>query len=229
MSRPTSLLRHRTLAAACLLALTACEKQPTQPTRDPDLLMVVDGIEVRISELEPFVAFYDFLPENSRNSKIRRILTDYLLPLRLSQRTFAKEREQLRATAQALTEVATNLAELENHVGDGRLKRRHGEYQRLQLEPPVAIFLFDQLMTGAVSPPIEVPQGYVVVACRGIKQAPLVLEDMCDSVQVAFTTHDTMAAWRIWNDDEMARIAKLVTYLHPDYRDALPPGFEVPL
>ncbi len=228
MTRSLRSFRSGAAHVACLLALAACGDEPARPARDPDLLLVVDGIEVRVSEVEPFVAFYDFLPESSRSSKVRRILTEYTIPLRLSQRAFAAKRKELYATAKALTEVATNAVELQQVMSDGRLPGRALENVRLQLAPPLALFLFDPLLRGSVSPPIEVPEGYKVVACNDVKEAPLVLDDLCSSLQVAFNTHNLINDYIAWRDAEMARVAHLVTYVHPDYREALPPGFEAP-
>lgn len=214
---------HRLLPLlAC--AIAACDRQPPEEPR----LLVVDGIEIRRDEVEPFVAFLDsFLPEGGRKTKIARVLDEYLLPLRLAQRAFPAEREQLRARAQALADVAGNVAELEQHSALIETRRR-STLTRTRAMLPIAMRLFDPLQTGAVGPPIEVPQGWFVVGAYDLVTSPgLALEDAVDALQVGFVTH-TAVQWREWLEAQKQAIADKVTFVHPDHHGALPAWLRPP-
>lgn len=207
-----------------LACVAACTRQPPVESR----LLVVDGIEIRLEEVEPFVAFLDsFLPEGGRKTKIARVLDEHLLPLRLAQRAFVAERQELRARAEALAAVAGNVAELEQHAAQIETKRR-STLTRTRAMLPIAMRLFDPLQTGAVGPPIEVPQGWFVAGAYDFIASPgLALEDAVDALQVGFVTH-TAVQWREWLAEQKQSIADKVTFVHPDYHGALPSWLRPP-
>jgi hypothetical protein len=209
---------------ALVVGLAACGGQPLPEAR----LLVVDGIEIRLADVEPYVAFLDsFLPEGGRKTKIQRVLEEHLIPLRLAQRAFAAERAALAERAKALVAVAGNVTELEQRSALLDTKRR-SSMTRMQAQLPVAMALFDPLRTGAVGPPIEVPQGWFVAAAFGLTESPgLVLEDVVDALQVGFVTH-TAGPWAEWLEAQKRAIADKVTFLHPDYHGVLPPWLRAP-
>jgi hypothetical protein len=215
---------HHRIALAALLACGGCsEDAPVAQDR----LLVVDGIEVSMADVEPYVAFLDsFLPEGGRKAKVLRILDEYVLPLRFAQRAFPAQRQHALARARGLCEVATNAVELDDQ---SRLlqERTRRNVSRLQPRLPVAMFLFEPLRVGSVSPPIEVPTGYIVATAFDLFESPLMLDDYTDALQVGFMTHDA-EAWGIWLAAEKQRVAPLVTYVHPDYREAMPPWLQLP-
>ena len=207
----------RTLALLLAAASTGCsEKGPA-----PSLLLVIDGISIQLDEVEPYVRFLDeFVPEGGRKTKVQRALEEQLIPLRLAQRAFPNERASLLAQAQTLCGVATNAIELEQHAKALEHQRR-AHFARLHAKLPIAMFLFDPLKLGSVSPPIEVPEGWSVVAGFDMRQGALALDDSVDALQVAFYTHGGRD-WSQWLDAEKLRVADKVTYVHPDYVHALP-------
>lgn len=212
--------------AALLTALVAAGCSDAAPVAD-DRLLVVDGIEITLAEVEPYVAFLDgFLPEGGRKAKILRVLEEHLLPLRLAQRTFPEERRQALARARALADVAGNAIELDqqSRLLDDRSRKN---VSRLQPRLPVAMFLFQPLGIGSVSKPIEVPAGYVVAAAFDLVESQLVLDDYVDALQVGFMTHD-LESWVPWWKAETKRIGPLVTHVHPDYREAMPEWLQLP-
>jgi hypothetical protein len=218
----------RSLALSLLLLSTValdagCDGPPVEAR-----LLVVDGIEIRVADVEPYVAFLDtIVPEGGRKTKIMRALEEHLIPLRLAQRAFAAERRTMFERASALAAVAGNIAELERHAQLVETKRR-STMTRMQAQLPVAMQLFDPLRVGAVGPPIEVPQGWFVAAAYDLVESPgLVLEDVVDALQVAFVTH-TAAQWSEWIEAQRLAIADKVTFLHPDYQGVLPAWLRAP-
>lgn len=205
--------------------LFATCKEPAAPP--PKELLVVDGLTIELAELDPYVQFLDsYLPEGGRKAKVRRVLEEHLLPLHLARRAFAAERAEQFRRATDLCTVATNVAELEvqsKSVPD----RTRKHWSRSQAKLPVAMFLFDPLHTGAVSPPLEVPHGWIVAAAYAIEQSALTVDDHVDALQVAFATH-TADRWTEWVIAEQRRIADKVTFVHPDYREAMPPWLVLP-
>ncbi|MBL9077326.1 MAG: hypothetical protein JNL08_07480 [Planctomycetes bacterium] len=215
----------RFLPLAAALGLAACSDRPPAPA--DDRLLVVDGITITLAEVEPYVAFLDAaVPEAGRKTKIRRIVDEHLLPLRLAQRAFAARRAELREQAAALCGIATNSSELER-VAPMQGDRTRRNLSRMQPRLPVAMFLFDPLLTGAVSPPIEVPNGWVVATAFDLHEGALMLDDYVDALQIGFLTHDA-EGWGQWLLAERARVAGTVTWVHPDYREAMPDWLHLP-
>jgi hypothetical protein len=205
-------------AAAAALALSACGKDAPAEHR----LLVIDGIEIRLADVEPYVAFFEtFWPESGPKSRVQRALDEVLIPIALARRSFAKERAELKARADALCSVATNVLELEQQKAVAGDKLR-SQVRRTHLQLPIALFAFDPLLTGSVSPPIEMPEGWRVVAAYDINQSSeLLVGDYVDLLQVAFV-HHSGKEWAEWCSAEKHRIADLATFVHPDYTTAMP-------
>ncbi|MBL8732611.1 MAG: hypothetical protein JNN13_09615 [Planctomycetes bacterium] len=223
MSRP-----HLPLLLATLSGLVAasCNRQPL-PTTDEARLLVIDGIEVRVADLAPYLEFFDsFLPEAGRKVKVQRVLDDHLLPLQLARRSFAEPRQKLLAEARQLCEVATNFYELEQQTTNVVYRKRLNQ-TRLKPRLPVSMFLFDPLRTGAVSAPIEVPQGWIVASAFELHESPLKSDDYVDGLQVAYFTHSDQE-WLDWYAAQKLLLADKVTFVHPDYREAMPAWMHLP-
>lgn len=221
---------HRCRVA--LLALTAlmpaaagCSKQAAPAEQR---ILAIDGIEIGFADVEPYVAFLDtFKPETGRKTKVLYVIFDYLLPLRIAQRAFPVERAEQRKRAEALIAVATNVYELERQAAQVEHQRR-STLTRTKAQLPVSMFLFDPLHLGAVSSPIEVPQGFYVVGGFELHDdAPLALDDHVEALQVGFVTH-TAGSWHEFYEAEKRRIADRCTFVHPDYRDSLPDWIRPP-
>lgn len=210
--------------AAIGIGFATCGGAPPKEER----LLVLDGIEIRLADVEPYLAFLDsFLPEAGRKTKIQRVLEDHLIPLRLAQRTFGEKRRELYEQALGLCSVATNVHELEQQTVNKREKRR-SEMTRTHAFLPVAMYAFDQLRVGSVSPPLEVPEGWVVVGVYDLKESPaLLLSDAVDALQVGFTTHPP-DQWREWYEDQKTKLADKATFVHPDFVHAMPPWIRIP-
>lgn len=210
--------------AAALLVGAGCAEEPTVAT---DLLLVVDGLEFRQADVAPYVAFLrSFVPESGEKTKVRVVLEEYLLPLRLAQRAFPEARQLALTRARGLCEVATNAAELDEQ---SRLlqQRQRANMSRRRPQMPVAMFLFDPMKLGSVSEPLEVPVGYVVAAAFDLHESALMIDDYVESLQVPFVTHDT-ESWATWLEAEKERVATRVSYVHPEFREAMPSWLQLP-
>lgn len=217
--------RTGSLAAAAALAMLAgCSRQQPAEHR----LLVLDGIEITLADVEPYVAFLDsYLPEGGRKSKVLRALEDLVLPIRLARRAFPQQREELRQRAEALCAVAGNVVELEAKSQFVKDKRR-SNLTRSTAQLPVAMHAFDPLRVGGVSPPLEVPQGWFVVGVYDLHVSPgLVMDDYIDALQVGFVTHNA-AQYLEWYRSEQDRLADKATFVHPDYEHAMPSWLRVP-
>lgn len=217
------------LAAALLLAASAAvpgcgdERQGTAETR----LLVLDGICITLDDVAPYLAFLDAcLPEGGHKTKVQKILDDQLIPLRLGQRAFAAERQRLRERADALRAVSSNVEELEQHTAlletKGRLK-----IGRMQAKLPAAMFLFDALQLRSVSQPLELPQGWMVVAAYDLHESAMAVHDWVDALEITFYTHTT-GEWLGWYAVQKAALASTATFVHPDYRNAMPEWIQLP-
>lgn len=222
-----SLTKNLLAAGAVLVAgaiLLVCTKAP--PAKPP--LLVLDGLEIRHEDVAPYVAFLDsFLPEGGQKTKILKVLEEHLIPLRLAQRTFAKERAAMLESALALRSVASNVEELASQSSLMKNKRR-ANLNRTHALMPVAMFVFDPLAIGAVSDPIELPHGWFVVGAYELKESPgQLLDDYVDALQVGFVTH-TSGDWNDWYEAQKAGLADKATFIDPDYATAIPPWIRPP-
>lgn len=220
-----------------LLALSglvpACEREPeaAAPQASPDdaarpgdeeKLLVVDDLVVTFGELGPLVAYLDDLyPEYSYRAKLRAVLDQHWLPVRLARRAFAERRAELARQAGDLAEVADNVHDLESRGVDLGGSRSPRPLVRKEVELPVAAWLFDAANLGGVSGPIEVPQGFKVVAAFDVDRSALAADDRVDAFQVPFFTHD-MKSFMDWLNSERERVSGKVTYVHPEFTDVLP-------
>lgn len=239
MNRTTSRQRPVRRLAGCLLGtlwLGSCGG-PTPPAPTPagnaaaepkptDRLLTIDGLDITFGEVVPYLKFLDsFGPEWASRVKFRRVLDEFAIPLRLAQRAFPEQRKTMQERSRHLRSVATNTIELEQQGAQQVIKRK--DLTRRSVELPVSMFLFDPLLTGSVSEPIEVPRGWIVASAYELKQSALVIDDLVDAVQVGFLTH-TPGDWVTWLDLQKHAIAAKVTYVHPDYREHLPEWIQLP-
>lgn len=209
--------------ALSLLAVAGCSEPPKPETR----LLVLDGIEIRLDEVAPYLEFLlDSVPEGGRKTAVQRVLDEHLLPLRLAERAFPQERAVVRASAEAMKQVAGNAAELEQHAAAMPTKRR-ANYPRLHARLPIAMFLFELENLGAVSDVLPVPEGYALIGSFDLHDSVQALQQSVDAVEVGFFTHDG-ATFRDWLAAEKARVADKLTFVHPDYVFALPDWIKPP-
>jgi len=214
------------LAATAVLTFGCSKPAPPSPTpaKAPpsatELLARIDGLDIRFGEVLPYLAVLDTVgPEWSPKVKFRRVLEEFTIPLRLAQRAFPEQRSKLLEQAKALRAIASNYRELEQHGGQLVTKRK--KLTRRSVELPIAMFLFDEMLVGSVSDPIEVPRGFVVATAHDILPSAMVIDDLVDSLQVGFLTHSP-GDWQSWLENEQNRIANRVEFVHPDFRDHLP-------
>ena len=205
----------------------ACSNdKAVDPKNDPRLL-VIDGIEITFADLDPY---YEFLtknrPELGKKTKYVWAMREHVLPLKVAQRAFPKERAEQLARAKDLCEVATNIYELEQQSRLIEHKTR-SNLTRQSAMLPVAMFAFEPENTNAVSPPLELAQGYFVVSTYELNESPLEIAGYVDALQVGFVTH-TSKVWRTWWEEEQLTMGQKVTFVHPDYRDDLPPWMKLP-
>lgn len=240
MTRPRARLERgmcaALLASVALSTLPCCSREPaSQPTEEAapepglapeDLLLVVDGVSVHWADVSPQVAWLEGLaPEYSLRKKIQKALSDHAIPVLFARRDFPEQRRQQFELAQTLRAASGNVEELRKNAVDRPMLQSRLSVGNVEL--PVAAFLFDPARVGSVSDPIEVPAGYLLVGCLDLTRTQVPMEDTCECVQVGFVTHDA-AAWREWESALRDRIADRVTYVHPDYRLAMPPWLDLP-
>lgn len=230
---PKTLLLLCGLAAACGNSSTApppvehANGLPPEQRPPPDTrILCVDGIDFTYADVQPFVEFYDrFYPKWTLAAKVRRTLDAYLLPLRFAQRDFKAERAAVLEQARGLVTVAGNVVELEQKAGPTG-KRKSLTMQQLEL--PLAVFLFDRSKIGSCSPPIELPQGCSVVGAFDVVDGGVLGDDVVDAMQVPFFTHADKDDFDKWLARLRPRCADKVSYVHPDFRNAVPEWLKLP-
>lgn len=203
------------------------DPESTEGTLQPDdVLLVVDDVTITYGDVKQQVEWLDQIaPEYSLRKKIQKVLPEYTLPVMFARREFGPSREKLFELAKTVRAASGNVLELEKNGADRAFRR--ATITRGDVEVPVAAFLFEPTNIGAVSEPIEVPGGWMLVSAVDLKQARVPMEDLCEAVQVGFFTHESKF-WREWKQDLKTRLQKRVSYVHPDYRLAMPPWLELP-
>jgi len=220
------------LAIAATLLLPGCDQQP-DPRKDPRLIEI-DGITITFEDLKPY---YDWLtayrPEAGERTKYTWALREHVLPLKLAQREFPKERAEQKKAAESLRSVVTYIQDLEKQ-SELITNKTRSNLTRQSALLPVAMFLFDDLTINSVdltlntvSDPIELPHGFFLVSAYERHESQLVMADYVDALQVGFITH-TANQWQEYWTQKRQEIGKKVTFLHPDYRDDMPPWIQVP-
>lgn len=206
-------------------AITGCGGGPADPVpAQPPLLLAVGDIEIPLAEAEQWLPYLDQVDRRaSRNAKLRMLLTLHLLPIELARRAHAAQRAELRAQAESMVRVAGN-------GGFGELLtkgRNYGAYRpqdgflRNELPLSVARYAFDPANLGRVSPVLETPQGFAVVAVADITPGSTSLLDRVDAVVVPFYTHPP-AEFGAWLQGATAELANLPLRIDPAHRDAMP-------
>jgi hypothetical protein len=204
-----------------LLALVACGSGGGAAPQE-DRLLVIDGIVIRLADVEPYVAYIaSYLPEGGRKTMIQNVLDEHVIPLRIAQRAFPEQRRVQKERADAICSVAKNWEELEKVTAQIAEKKR-SIVVRTAARLPVGIYAFDPLHTGSVSPPLEVPEGWFIAGVYDVMEAPAqMINDRIDVLQVGCVTH-TSREWRDFYEAEKQRLADKATFVHPDYVHAMP-------
>lgn len=204
-----------------LLGFAACGADSGAPAKE-ERLLVLDGIEIRFADVEPFVAYLDsYLPEGGRKTKIQHVLDDHVIPLKLAQRAFADQRRVQKVRADEICSVAKTWDELEK-VSAQLADKKRAVVTRTHSRLPVEMYAFDPLHSGSVSPPLEVPEGWFIAGIYDVQQSPAqMLSDRVDMLQVGCVTH-TSREWADFYAAEKQRIAGKATFIHPDYVHAMP-------
>lgn len=220
-------MRGSVVAALCLVALgwplAGCQRDVPQEAR----LLVLDGMTIMLAEVEPYVAFLDSsMPEFSRTTKVKTVLDEYLIPMHLARREFADARAAQLRTLTELRSVATNAYELEQQ-STNRTSKERSKAPRSRLRLPVAMFLFDPAKMGSVSEPIELPNGYVLATAFDLKESQLAIDDRVDCLQVGAFTHPHVE-FMAWYRGQEATLGQRASFVHPDYRDAIPTWIQTP-
>lgn len=204
-------------------APTTSAQKALQPE---DVLLVVDGISIAWKDVQAHVAWLDEIaPEYSLRKKIQKVLPEYTIPVMFARREFADLRRAQFELATTVRAASGNVEELLKNAGERPHRRER--ISRGDVEIPVAAFVFEPTNVGAVSQPLEVPAGWMLAGSADLQQTRVPMEDVCECVQVAFFTHDTKF-WREWKQDLKTRLKDRVTYVHPDYRLAMPPWLQLP-
>ncbi len=211
-----------------LIALIHCACAPDdQPSPPPGagVVLEVDGLQITAEELRQFDDYFENLdPTMGRNYRTRELLDQFVLPLRLARRAFAEDRAEKRQRATVLAEAVGNSGYaglVERGEVYGGVKPDH-PYSRNDLPLPLARFAFDEDHLFKVSPPIEVAQGFALIATFQLMQGISTVEDQAEVYFVPFYTLDS-AQFATWYEVQRDRIRNRVTFVHPDYREALPP------
>lgn len=213
------------LAALLLVALPGCSDP--EPTAEENRLLVIDGITITFDDLAPYVEFlHSYMPESGIKTRNLSALSEHVLPVAFARREFPEQRAEMLELARGLCDVAQNVNQLDEMTSLMEHRRR-SNLTRITAKLPVAKFLFEPLNVGRVSPPLEMPHGWFVVAAYDLFESQLVMSDYVDALQVGFITH-TSLEWRNWWDAQKPVIGERVTFVHPDYRDDLPKWMKAP-
>lgn len=215
------------LVAVAAGALPSCSREENEPapTAPEGLVLEFDGLRIWEHEVEPLRQYIAGIDRRAgRITVLTMLLDDYLIPLKAAQRAFAEQRAAKRELAEGLARAVGN----EGYMGllqKGRAVA--GEEPdtfstRIDLPLPLAQWAFADDNLGQVSPVLETPQGFSIISTEQIDRGTTRRDDLAKVYQVSFHTHDP-EAFSKWYSAIRTELASTVTYVHPDYRRALPP------
>ncbi len=223
----TPLARRLSLPLPLLAAACTCGEGPPSPP--PEVALEIDGMRVLASEIAPLCEYLDAVDRHlGRNAKIAAVLDYHVLPLRLAQRAFAAQRRPLLESCTALRRAVDNGAYPALVAKAGRVRGATAlSVLRTELPLSLASWVFAADSIGQVSPVLETPQGFCLVGVWQVEAGATRTADRAEVFQVPFFTHapDEFDAWL---RREKAAVAGRLSYVHPDYADALPPWLQLP-
>lgn len=214
------------LLFATAVGAFGCEEAPA-PAPRPGVLLELDGIVIEESELQPLLGYVNGMGERVGKSFAAQIVLErHLLPTRVAQRAFAAERAVLRERAEAMRRSV-----MSSGGADPQLRAKGaimggessgGLIARSGMELAQAAWCFEPDNLGIVSPVVEVPRGYCLLSVADHRPGIERSGDLVDAYQVPFYTHGK-SEFDDWWADRKRELAGKLTYVHPDYVDALPP------
>lgn len=199
------------------------------PDAGPDeVLLIVDGLSItraQVHEFDDYVLFYD--SKVGRKHLARHVLDDFVLPTALARRAFAAERRTLFAKAKELSD-ACQIEGLEALLRYGKLQGGYPWQRKVRskLRWSLGRWAFDEEHLLAVSPPLEMPQGFYVIAAESLEPELSRAFDRVTVYLVPFLTHVAAGTFQPWLRGEKERIADRVEYVHPELEGALPPWLQ---
>jgi hypothetical protein len=221
------------LAAVVAAALASCgggagasEPSTTPPepqTYGADVLFVVDDAIVLRADYESFLPYIRSIHRQIGDEAAKAFVVErHLLPLALARLEFGEQRRERLAEAEALVRAVGNggPSELEakaRHLGVVAPEEGFG---RAELPLAVARRLFDETTIGQLGSPVEVPQGYAVVASSAIFPGTSSAHDRAEGVLVPFYTHGP-EAFEAWLRPRLGNVKSRIRHVAPDFRNAL--------
>lgn len=226
--RPVTRLGTALLAAVLMVGCDA----PRHVGPGPDVVLVLDGIEIKKDELTDLVRYLGTTGERlGELYRIQGALDRHLIPVALMRRAFPAEREAQRERAEAMKRsVAASGDAYPQLRAKGELlhgEATPGNLARHQMELVQAMWCFDEANFGIVSPVLEVPQGFCLIAVQDFVQGPSRTQDGVDAYLVPFYVLDR-GKFDAWYLEQKKLLAGRLDYVHPDYVDALPRWLEPP-
>lgn len=206
--------------------LTCGGEGPAPPTDKDPVILRASNLEIRRSEIAGFEAYLQRLdPTMGEMTRKRAILDNYLLPLKLARRDFPEGRSQQRRRAEALVKVLGTAAGYDDLATQSKLFPGAGLEEgvaRGAMSLAEARWAFADENIGRASPILETPRGYSILATRDKQAGPTMLYDRVDVWVTPFHTHATHRAYLDWLVRAKASLSGHVTFIHPDYKEALP-------
>ena len=200
-------------------------QKPEPPAEEDAVILRVAGLEVRHSEIlacEDYVEKLD--PTIGEMARKRAILDLYLLPVKLAQRDFPKERAEQRRSAETLAKFLGDSAGYDDLATQSKRfpgARLEQGVVRAAMSLPEARWAFADEHIGRVSPILETPRGYSILATLDKRPGPTMHYDAADVWVAPFHTHE-LRAYTDWLATAKASLSGQLTFIHDDYKEALP-------
>lgn len=210
-----------TLAAIVIFARCEPPPEPDGP-RVPGAIVEFEGVSIMPEDVErwtPYLATWD--PKSGQKARRRVALEKEVLPLALSRSAFPGQRAEQLERAREVRSVVGNTIELEAFAEAREFEQATKPYSRSSLPLAVAEFAFLEEHVGAVSDPIEVERGYVLVGVKDLQRGLATAYDLVHLVIAPFYTHPSNE-YDAWLEDARTRAKATLSYVHPDYVDLLP-------
>jgi hypothetical protein len=211
--------------ALASFAGSACDQAPPAPR--PGVVLELDGLVVEEADLEPLLTSVRNAGERLGDSfAVQLVLDGHLLPVLAARRAFAARRDELRQSAEAMRRSV-----LSSGGADPQLRAKGaimggeespGLIGRNSMELAQAAWCFEPDNFGQVSPVLEVPRGFCLMSVADYRPGIERSGDLVNAYQVPFYTHGKREFDDWWAEQRRVLAGKL-TYVHPDYADALPP------
>jgi hypothetical protein len=189
-----------------------------EPPRDPQVALVIDGIEVRRSEWDEFLPLFKSIEPERGEQTTRQRLLEHVLRMKLARRSHGAALDQAYRKAEELARICREQGAPALELYGGKTETEPGSPWRY---PPALARAAFTLAEGQVSEAILLPEGATVIGVLARVPGPSALLDRVQLVTVDFPV-SPQENLRQRLDAGVRALKGKISFVAKDLADAVP-------